>query len=131
MSGTEDRVEAPSLPVSVLADAAHWSQYLDEWARALGDSGEQRWRAEIADWASGSTDHEGEHRAARVMRKLRRVAPREYDVLYRMLVSGESFEEITAWLNDRARQHGFSTSYTVSDTTALFVAGIGFAQAFF
>lgn len=71
----------------------------------------------------------------RVMRKLRRAAIREYEVLYRMLILRETLEQTTDWLNQRAQNNqiplpsGRSEHYRTKDTLALYVCGIEFALA--
>jgi hypothetical protein len=71
------------------------------------------------------------------MRRLRRVAVREYEVLYRVLVLGERLEETTIWLNERALrnaiplQPGRDVHYSDKDTWALVICGIDYARQYY
>jgi hypothetical protein len=70
------------------------------------------------------------------MRRLRRVAVREYEVLFRVLVQGERVHDTTRWLNDRAERNRIpypdhrpqGPHYTDKDTLALLICGIDFAR---
>ena len=126
------------LPADLLNDAAQWAQFLEGWARLVSHTdhpAQQRWRDEIEHWTEISIPAESRDRAVRVMGKLRHAAPREYDVLYRALVIGESFEEIAQWLDTRAKRLGISLPegqtehYVVKDATALFVAGVFYVRS--
>ena len=137
---------APFFASSVIKEAAHWGTFLGaEWIRdfpdRLHDQGlvpdgtPQRWSAEFSKWLEGAADEGNRGRTTRVMRKLRRVAPREYEVMYRAMVLGDSFESITAWLNERAIRNNIplpanrSVHYRIKDAVALFIAGVDYARA--
>jgi hypothetical protein len=61
-------------------------------------------------------------RLTRVLRHLRDIAPREHDVMRRVL-AGETTEEIRDWLNDRAERGGHPERYSLKDTVVLIVSG--------
>lgn len=58
---------------------------------------------EECSFASHQFSQEEISRTERVMRKLRRAAVREYEVLYRVLIVGQTFDQTSEWLNERAR----------------------------
>lgn len=74
-------------------------------------------------------------RTMQVMKRLRRRSIREYEVMYRFYIVGESISQATAWLNERARLNdiplpeGRSQHYREKDTMALLVAGTEWALA--
>lgn len=98
--------------------------------------GAPRWHADIAGWLEGTAEDLDRATLNRVMQQLRRAAPREYDVLYRTLLLGEGFEEVTAWLNERALRNeiplpeGSTSHYQTKDAVALFEAGITFVRTY-
>ena len=67
-------------------------------------------------------------RTTRAFRKLRKEAPREYEVLYRTMVLGEPVSETTRWLNERAIRGGHPERYTKTDTMVIVVAGVDFVH---
>lgn len=134
-------------PVAAVAEALQWGRFFGgEWVReiptnmhersALSADGTPRWQAEFARWLMNAPDAERQ-RTTRVMRRLRRLSPRPYEVLYRAMVQGESFEEITTWLNERAERNkiplpdGQSVWYRVKDAVALFLCGVSFCRAYY
>lgn len=139
----------PPFSPSVLSEATYWARFLsEEWTQdfkdvptqlhsrtELSDNGTPQWQRAFGDWLDGNS--ESRQRTTKVMRKLRRAAPREYEVLYRAMVSGESFEDITIWLNERALRNGIVNpggrpdGYRIKDSVALFLAGIDYARAYF
>jgi hypothetical protein len=126
-------VDAPFAP-QILADADYWARFLaDEWIRdfPLAQPG-TGWRSDFEKWLSGAAGDRT--RTTRVMRKLRRTAPREFETLYRAMILGESFEQITTWLNERAIRNGIpldgrEVHYTVRDAVALFLSGVEFCRS--
>lgn len=90
-------------------------------------------RLTIEEGRASERKPEDTQRTLRVMRRLRRVAVREYEVLYRMLVNHEPLEDTTAWLNERAQSNaiplppGQSVHYREKDTLALLMCGVEFA----
>lgn len=67
-------------------------------------------------------------RTTRAFRKLRKVAPREFDALYLMTAHHASFETALASLNDRAFRLG-KPSYQPHDLVLLLVSGVDKADA--
>lgn len=132
-------------PTNAITEGMRWGQLLgEEWQReypsqihdsAIGADGTPRWHAEFARWLTNAPDPDGRNRTTKVMRRLRRVSPRSFEVLFRALILGESFEEITRWLNERAVRNRIElppdrdTHYRVKDSVALFLCGVSYAQA--
>lgn len=61
-------------------------------------------------------------RLTRAMRKLRKVAPREHDVMWRVL-KGESVSGVRDWLNWRAEKNGHPERYSLKDTMVIIASG--------
>lgn len=137
---------APFFDPSVIKEAVHWGSFLGaEWIKDFpdrlhdaglsGDGTPQRWSADFEKWIEGATSEGNRGRTTRVMRRLRRVAPREFEVMYRAMVLGQGFGEITEWLNERAVKNriplpaGRSEHYRLKDAVALFIAGVDYARA--
>ena len=140
-------MSGPPFPPSAIEEALYWGRFFaDQWrqdappdkihAGSLSPDGSPQWTGLFSHWISNAPGDEDRHRTTSVMRRLRRVAPREYEVLYRTFLEGEPVERTTEWLNARARSHdiplpaGRDTHYRVKDTVALMMAGIAFAQAY-
>lgn len=136
----------PPFPPAALAETVRWGQYLgEEWQRdyptvlhqhQLAPDGTLRWTADFARWLSDAPDEDGgRERTRQVMRRLRRIAPRAYEVCLRALIHGQSMGEITEWLNDRAQRNGIPLDpgrdqhYLEKDATAILMAGVSFARA--
>lgn len=134
-------------PPAVISEAVYWGRFLgEEWSRdfaeapvklhqtSLAPDGTHEWERSFLDWLEGRNADEARQRTTKVMRKLRRVSPRAYEVLYRAMVQGEGFESITTWLNERAVRNniplpsGKSVHYTQKDAVALFIAGVSYAR---
>lgn len=111
-------------------------------SHTVGRDGTPRWASEFLHWltrddvsAPRGDEEESRHRTERAMRRLRQSAIREYEVLYRMLVVGESTEEVTRWLNERAARNGIpllpdrQAHYAEKDTMALIIAGIEYLRS--
>jgi hypothetical protein len=138
--------QAP-FPAPVISEAVYWGRLLgEEWARdfaeapvrihqsSLAPDGTREWERAFTNWIEGRNEDEARQRTTKVMRKLRRVSPRAYEVLYRAMVQGESFDAITTWLNERAIRNniplpdGKSVHYTLKDAVAVFIAGVSYAR---
>lgn len=139
-----------------MRDTAYWATYFaNDWkaevptrihSSEIADDGSPQWHPDFVRWLTG--DHtrriqgkrnsEQRLRTTKVMRRLRRVAVREYEVLYRVLVLGERLEDTTRWLNARAERNGIpppahrpnGPHYVEKDALALLVAGIAYAKEF-
>lgn len=134
-----------------MRQTAHWaSWFAADWKREMplrihsadiAADGSPEWHPDFAKWLTRDErprKRNGDQRlrTTKVMRRLRRVAVREYEVLYRVLVLGERLEDTTRWLNQRAERNGVplpphrpsGPHYTRKDTLALVIAGIDFAR---
>ena len=136
-----------TFPAEALRETLHWGRFFsDEWRRdepprmhtnGLSDDGTPQWTSAFAGWISNAPGSEGRHRTTTVMRRLRAAAPREFEVLWRVMLLGESIEDTTDWLNERAQQHdiplpaGRDVHYRRKDTVALIMAGISYAKAYY
>ena len=130
----------PPFDPAALEQALYWARLMTlEWQKTHPDAvqGEGQWAKQLADWItlSGYTD---DTRTTRVMKRLRRVAPREYEVVFRAMIRGESFGEITQWLNERAERNEIPVPegkdgkhYVERDAVALFLAGVEFARTYY
>ena len=134
----------PPFPASAIAEGIRWGNYIgEEWVQEYptqlhesmrAPDGTPQWSADFARWLSDSPSDDGRDRAKQVMRKLRRVAPRAFEVCYQALILGKSFREITAWLNERAVRNGIelpedrNVHYVEKDAVAIFLSGISFAR---
>ena len=67
---------------------------------------------------------ESRYRITRAMRALRKMAPREYEVVYRVMILGEMLEGTAEWLNERAIRGGHPERYVVKDVIAICVSGV-------
>lgn len=135
-------VTTPIFPASALEEAAQWAKFFgDEWAHEFPEAVAPSWPTDFAtllsadsDRPSGSTSRA---RTSSVMRKLRHVSPRAYEVLLRTMIHGESLEDTTSWLNERAVRNGIpiptgrTENYSLKDTVALFIAGCDFLRAYY
>ena len=105
---------------------------------AVADDGSPQWSPGFERWLTMEEGRRGERRpeeqlrTSRVMRRLRRAAIREYEVMYRVLVLHETVPQATAWLNARAADHGIplpsgrSVHYREKDTAALLIAATAY-----
>lgn len=133
---------AAVFPDSVLSHMVHWlGVFASEWhqelptrihSRSVDRGGAPQWHAEFARWISGERNYErnpeGRLRVTRAMRDLRKHAPRQYEVLYRIMVLGESIEGTTAWLNARAERGGHPERYRTGDTLAILQSSIDWVE---
>lgn len=98
--------------------------------QSIGADGTPSWTGEFYSWMSRGPWWRGDEspassrlRITRAMRNLRKVAPREYDVLRRAF-NGESVEQICEWLNERAIRGGHPERYSMKDAVVLLVSGV-------
>lgn len=108
----------------------------EEWGATFPDPPAVRgWLDDLSAWLKDQPITPEHARTSRAMKKLHESHPRAYEVLFRAIVRGERFEEITQWLNDRARRNriplppGRSEHYSVKDAVALFMAGVSFVRS--
>jgi len=143
------------LTSEVMSDTAHWAGWFaSDWKQEVPDrihcaevglDGTPRWHPDFERWLTrdevrrpNRRNGDQRLRTTKVMRRLRRVAVREYEVMYRVLVLGERLEETTIWLNDRAERNRIphpphrpdGPHYIEKDTIALVVAGIAYAKEY-
>lgn len=125
--------------------AADWRQEVPVriHSGSISPDGSPEWHPDFAKWISRDerpgkrTDAQG-LRTTKVMRRLRRAAVREYEVLYRVLVLNERLCETTKWLNARAERNSIpypkhrpdGPHYVEKDTLALVIAGVGYAREY-
>jgi hypothetical protein len=95
----------------------------------LAEDGTPGWTVEFYSWMSKGPWWRGDIsptssslRMTRAMRNLRKVAPREYDVMRRAF-DGEGPRQICDWLNERAIRGGHPERYSLKDTVVLLASG--------
>jgi hypothetical protein len=136
---------------TVLAQTAHWAQWFSaDWRQEvptrihssdIAVDGGPEWHPDFMKWITRDEHPRGRNndqrlRTTKVMRRLRRLAVREYEVAFRVLVHGERLEETTRWLNERAQRNGIpfppyrpaGPHYSEKDTLALFICAIDYAR---
>lgn len=140
-----------SYPAEVLRDTAFWMVWFGQdlakpeapdriHSHAIGRDGTPRWAPEFTKWLTRDEidrpkADDSRERTDRAMRKLRKSAIRAYEVLFRMLVEGESTSEVTRWLNKRAVRNGISLPpgrdyhYNEHDTMAIVISGIEYLKS--
>lgn len=131
---------------------AHWATWLSEDWKAetpirlhsgVGIGGSPEWHPDFARWmtrsnGNGKRSSDQRLRTTRVMRRLRNVAVREYEVAFRVLILGERLEDTTRWLNERAKRNSIpfpdhrpnGPHYIKKDAWALLIAAIDFARTY-
>ena len=97
--------------------------------RDTGNDGAPAWHHDFADWLDGTTSNkvrnpERRLRTTRAFRRLRRACVREYEVLYRMIVLGDSIDQVTDWLNERSIRNGKDDRYRRETVLILVISGI-------
>jgi hypothetical protein len=130
---------------------AHWaSWFAADWKQEMplrihsgeiAADGSPEWHPDFAKWLTRSErprrrNDDQRLRTTRVMRRLRRVAIREFECCYRILVLGEKLEDTTRWLNERAQRNAIpypshrpnGPHYIKKDALALLIAGIDYAR---
>lgn len=141
---------ASHFPTDVLKSTGYWlarfsSDYHGEVPQKIhngeiANDGSPQWHPDFARWLTAreviSTPRpdypapEQRLRTTRAMRRLRKEAIREFEVIYRVMVTGERIEDTTKWLNQRAERNGIplpegrTVHYRTKDTIALVVSGI-------
>ncbi len=138
-----------------MQDTARWAHWFAaDWRQDtptqihsgdISPDGSPEWHPDFLRWLTadravrgrGGND-ENRLRTTKVMRRLRRFAVREYEVLFRVLVMGERLVDTAQWLNDRAERNAIpmpdhrpdGPHYTEKDAVALLVAGVSFAKEY-
>ena len=131
---------SPPFDPATLEQALYWGRLMAlEWQKTHPDAvaGEGEWAKQLSDWIT-SSGYSDDTRTTRVMKRLRRVSPREYEVVFRAMIMGQSFAQITDWLNERAARNEIplpegkdGKHYVERDAVALFLAGIEFARTYY
>jgi 2-keto-3-deoxy-galactonokinase len=132
-------------PDHVMRTTAARAQVLGhEWAaemplrvhsRDIAPDGAPAWHPEFERWLTRSQrppalGNNPALRTTRAFRQLRKVSKREYEVLLRVLLLGDSIAGVTRWLNERARANniplppGRTVHYTRKEALGLFIAGL-------
>lgn len=139
-------------PASVIGQTVWWlSRFRDEFLGDipnkihaghddLSEDGTPEWHVTFARWMSARVvidqprpevrTETNRLRTTKALRKLRQVAVREYEVVYRIMVLKDSIENTTIWLNDRAERNniplpeGRSVHYSNKDTSCILFSGI-------
>jgi hypothetical protein len=128
--------------VEVWKQAAYWIEVLrSDWngetpqrihSRDVAPDGSPALHPEFARWLFAAdakpnrpfSNPEERLRTTRAFRKLRKQAPREFDVLYLMVVHEETLPAITRALNDRAIRLGKDDRYSTDDVRILLISGL-------
>jgi hypothetical protein len=71
------------------------------------------------------------NRTSRALRRLRKVAPLEYDVLNLVIMHGLSADQIADRLNERSTRRGFDETHSVETVTLLVVSGTDKMSTYF
>lgn len=107
-----------NLPDSALRRMVFWArEFSSSWrmdmpdrihSREIAQDGSPQWHPEFAAWIEDESTRrrapEQQRRTKRAFRRLRKVAPREFEVAYRFCVQGEDLGQIAAWLSARAER---------------------------
>lgn len=98
-------------------------------SRDLDHDGKPDWSSEMYSFMTSTDRREttaepGKIRLRRAMKRLRNRSLREYEVVYRVMVMGESVAQVTTWLNDRAERGGHPERYTPAKTTVIVFAAV-------
>jgi len=124
------------LPAEVLDRTSKWIPWLRNayheeiplkmhYGSQFDDHGDPQWTKEFSAWLQGvGPNSERRSRMTQALRQLRKKSIREYDVAYRIIISGESIEDTTEWLNARAIRNNKPERYTERDTTAIIVSAV-------
>ena len=71
-----------------------------------------------------TTEEPGQVRLRRAMKRLRGRSLREYEVVYRVMVMGESVPAVTIWLNTRSEEGGHPERYSQVATSTIVYAAV-------
>lgn len=138
-----------TFPASVLQTTGYWLAAFSADIRgesptqihsgSLASDGSPQWHPDFARWISAGPissprpeypSDEGRLRTTRALRRLRKEAVREFEVVYRVMVLGDSVRNTTDWLNERAARNsiplppGQDVHYRQKDTVAIIVSGV-------
>jgi hypothetical protein len=137
-------------PDKIIAETSHWlGRFRDDFrqeiplrihSRDTAEDGAPQWHSSFSRWLTSrevidtprpeSPTEENRLRTTRALRRLRNVAVREFEVVYRVMICEEKIPAVTSWLNERAVRNqiplrvGRKQHYTNKDTSALVFSGI-------
>ena len=104
-------------------------------SREVDKGGAPQWSPEFAKWITRDDKPDGQKRnpdgrlrLTRAMRSLRKEAPRQYEVFYRIMCLDDSVEATTAWLNNRAIRGGHPERYRLGDTLAILQSSVDYVE---
>jgi len=141
-----------AIPDTVLQTTARWmSDFATDWrgeipirihSHAIDSGGAPEYDATFARWltrsdrpddprAQNQRNPENRLRITRAMRVLRKVAVREYEVVYRVMVLGETIEQAAVWLNARSIRGGHPERYSRKDVVVIVVSGVDKLRAWY
>lgn len=100
-----------------------------KWLEAGSD--DEKYKEKRARQRGDYTRHDHRQRVTRVMREIRRVAPREYFVLSLATMKGMEITQITSVMNERAELRGHDERYTHHDVAALLLLALSKAMAWY
>lgn len=100
-------------------------------SRDVDGSGAPDWSPQFRAWITAEevrlrrdTPPTDKVRLRKAMKRLRERSKREYEVLYRVMVLGQTVTEVTAWLNERAERGGHPERYTPALVTVIVFAAV-------
>jgi hypothetical protein len=124
------------IPEAVLAKTARdLERFSNEWreelpnrihGRGLDEGGAPAWHQDFERWLcrDGVALHGDRWRTTQAFRQLRRIAPREFEVLYRVVALGESVSQVATWLNERAISGGHPERYSFKDSLVILISAV-------
>lgn len=115
--------------------AGYWNEELPLrlHSRDLSEGGTPELHHEFAKWLGGANQFDDRKwrdrpeprlKTTRAFRKLRKFAPREYEVVYRTAILNIPLAETTTWLNDRAERNNKTDRYDTDATLMLLICGV-------
>ena len=106
----------------------------------IANDGAPQWHPDFARWLTAREvidtprpefkSPENRLKTTRALRRLRKTAIREFEVVYRVMVQGENITEVTLWLNERAERNaiplppGKSVHYSEKDASCILFSGV-------
>lgn len=132
------------LTPAVLQQTSHWlAEFSADWhgttplrlhSRDIDAGGAPELHPEFVAWLQRDNvsprrdgtipNHHDRYRITTAMRRLRKAAVREYEVVYRVMVTRESIPSVARWLNERAIRGGHPERYREKDVIAILQSGV-------
>jgi hypothetical protein len=130
-----------ALTPAVLANTSHWlAVFAADWhgatplrlhSRDIDPGGAPELHPEFMAWLTREARLDGttpnapsQYRIKSAMRRLRKAAVREYEVVYRVMVLREPIPSVASWLNERAIRGGHPERYREKDVVAIVQSGV-------